>query len=91
MSDFWYRVRKGRCSISIALMKSTRFLLAFVNSATVDEKSWITCRSLKVFTDFFKRKSHCKREERVIFFLSQKNRKARSVITKALFQIGNRI
>ena len=38
MSDVWYRVRKGRCSISIALMKSTRFLLAFVNSATVDEK-----------------------------------------------------
>ena len=56
-------------------MKSTRFLLAFVNSATVDEKSWITCRSLKVFTDFFKRKSHYKREERAIFFLSQKNRK----------------
>ena len=75
MSDVWYRVRKGRCSISIELMKSTQFLLAFVNSATVDEKSWTTCRSLKVFTDFFKRKSHCKREERVIFFLSRKNRK----------------
>ena len=75
MSDFWYRVRRGLSSISIALTKSTRFLLAFVNSATVDEKSWITCRSLKVFTDFFKRKSHYKREERAIFFLSQKNRK----------------
>ena len=68
MSDFWYRVRRGRCSISIALMKSTRFLLAFVNSATVDKKSWIICRSLKVFKDFFKRKSHYKRGERVIFF-----------------------
>ena len=68
MSDFWYRVRRGRCSISIALMKSTRFLLAFVNSATVDKKSWIICRSLKVFKDFFKRKSHYKREEKVIFF-----------------------
>ena len=38
MSDFWYRVRRGLSSISIALTKSTRFLLAFVNSATVDEK-----------------------------------------------------
>ena len=38
MSDFRYRVRRGLSSISIALTKSTRFLLAFVNSATVDEK-----------------------------------------------------
>ena len=42
MSDFWYRVR-GRCSISIALTKSTRFLLVFVNSATVGEKCGIIC------------------------------------------------
>ena len=55
MSDFWYRVRRGLSSISIVLTKSTRFLLAFVNSATVDEKSWIICRSLKVLTYFFKR------------------------------------
>ena len=39
MSHFWNRLRRGRCSIGIVLMKSTRFLLAFVNSAMVDEKS----------------------------------------------------
>ena len=43
MSDFWHRVRGGRCSISIALTKSTRFLLVFVNSATVGEKCGIIC------------------------------------------------
>ena len=47
MSDFWYRLRGGRCSIGIASTKPTRFLPAFVNSATVNEKSWIICRSLK--------------------------------------------
>ena len=43
MSDFWYRVRGGRCSISIALTKSTHFLLVFVNSATVGKKCGIIC------------------------------------------------
>ena len=51
MSDFWYRIRRRRCSIRIALTKSTRFLLAFVNSssATVFEKSLIICRKISRF------------------------------------------
>ena len=46
LQGYWkkFRVRRGRCSISIALTKSSRFLFAFAKSATVDEKSWIDCR-----------------------------------------------
>ena len=50
MSDFWYRVRRGRCRLASRqrnqISTCTRFLLTFVNSATVVEKSQIICHRI---------------------------------------------
>ena len=56
-------IRRGRCSISIALWSSTFTWFLFANSATVVEKSWI------IGSRFFSSQLHCKREERAILFL----------------------
>ena len=56
-------IRRGRCSVSIALWSSTSTWFLFANSATVVEKSWI------IGSRFFSRQLHCKREERATLFL----------------------
>ena len=66
MSSFLYRLRRGRCSIRVALAKSTRFLLAFVNSARSSKE--FDHLDLEVFTDFFERQLRCKREGKATLF-----------------------
>ena len=68
MSSFLYRLRRGRCSIRVALAKSTRFLLAFVNSARSSKKLDHLPQNLEVFTDFFERQFRCKREGKATLF-----------------------
>ena len=46
-STVYFGVKRGRCSIGIALTKlDFNVLLEFVNSATVVEKSWIICHRI---------------------------------------------
>ena len=56
MSDFWYRIRRGRCSISIALAKLDFNVHAV--SACICKQCYSRRKKLdhwiKVFTDFFK-------------------------------------
>ena len=64
MNDFWYRVGGGR--------SSTRFLLAFVNSPTVDEKRWVACRRVSRLLQISLRDSYAARVKKERLFSQSK-------------------
>ena len=72
-SDFWYRVRRGRCSITTALTKLD-FNVHAVSDCICKQchcrrlKLDHLAQNLKVFRYFLKRQLRCKREERATLF-----------------------
>ena len=74
MSNFWYRVRRRRCSISTSVTKldfkvPRGFCSAFANSATAAGKSWIICRRIPRFLRIFSRDSYAANVQKELLFL----------------------
>ena len=78
MSDILHRVRRGRCSIRIALTKLD-FNVHAVSSCICKQCHGLRKKldhlpqNLKVFTDFFGRQLRCKRGERATLFSVEKS------------------
>ena len=85
MSDVWYGVRRGRCSISIALTKldfNVHAVSACIRKQCHGRRKELDylSQNLKDFMDFYKRQLRCKREEMSDSFLSRKNRSEEQLV-----------